>query len=119
MSSKSYEIKIGDKIELVHPEKGKVQAVVAGVSGNEFTVKDWLYATDKIFVFGREVSDFRTVDYDALSMLGISAIQQLAKENEALKHRLDKLETLEKRLNILETNSSIPKENNKSKISDK
>ena len=102
--SKSYDIKIGDKIELVHPEKGKIQAVVASVSGNEFTVKDWLYATDKIFVFGREVSDFRTVDYDALSMLGISAIQQLAKENEELKHRLDKLETLEKRLNALEAN---------------
>lgn len=107
--SKSYDLKTGDKIELVHPEKGKVQAVVASVSGNEFTVKDWLYATDKIFVFGREVSDFRTVDYDALSMLGISAIQQLAKENEELKHRLDKLETLEKRLTILEANSSSSK----------
>jgi cell shape-determining protein MreC len=36
-------------------------------------------------VFGREVNDFRSVDYEALSMLGISAIQQLAKEVEELK----------------------------------
>lgn len=47
-----------------------------------------------VFIYGREVSDFRTVDYEALSMLGISAIQQLAKENEILKSRLSRLEAL-------------------------
>jgi hypothetical protein len=83
--SKDYGIKIGDKIELVHPENGKIQAEVVEVSGKSFTVKNWEYATDKIFVFGREVNDFRSVDYEALSMLGISAIQQLAKEIEDLK----------------------------------
>ncbi|WP_106915720.1 tail fiber domain-containing protein [Chryseobacterium aurantiacum] len=46
----------------------------------------------KLFVYGTEVSDLRTVDYDALSMLNISATQELANkievlenENEALK----------------------------------
>ncbi len=39
----------------------------------------------KVFVFGRQVSDFRTVDYEALTTLAISAIQQLNKENENLK----------------------------------
>jgi hypothetical protein len=83
--SKDYGIKIGDKIELIHPEKGKIQAEVVEVSGKSFTVKNWDYATDKIFVFGREVNDFRSVDYEALSMLGISAIQALAKENEGFR----------------------------------
>jgi hypothetical protein len=83
--SKDYGIKTGDKIELVHPEKGKIQAEVVEVSGKSFTVKNWDCATDKIFVFGREVNDFRSVDYEALSMLGISAIQALAKEVEGLK----------------------------------
>jgi Chaperone of endosialidase len=83
--SKDYGIKIGDKIELVHPEKGKIQAEVVEVLGKSFTVKNWEFATDKIFVFGREVNDFRSVDYEALSMLGISVIQQLAKEIENLK----------------------------------
>jgi Head domain of trimeric autotransporter adhesin/Chaperone of endosialidase len=83
--SKEYNIKIGEKIELVHPEKDKILAEVITVNGNTFTVKDWNYATDKIFVFGREVNDFRSVDYEGLSMLGISAIQQLAKENEELR----------------------------------
>ena len=83
--SKDYNIKIGEKLELVHPEKGKILSEVIAVSGKTFIVKDWNYAADKIFVFGREVNDFRSVDYEALSMLGISAIQQLAKENEEIK----------------------------------
>ena len=97
---------MGDKIELVHPEKGKVRANISDVSGNSFTIKDWLYETDKIFVFGREVDDFRVVDYEALSMLGISAIQALAKENEVLllKNEEQKIknEKMEARLNNIE-----------------
>jgi Head domain of trimeric autotransporter adhesin/Chaperone of endosialidase len=96
----NYDLKIGDKIELVHREKGKVRTTISAVSGNSFTVKDWLYATDKIFVFGREVDDFRVVDYEALSMLGISAIQALAKENEALRMKNEKMEA---RLDRIET----------------
>lgn len=38
----------------------------------------------QVFVYGREVNDFRMVDYDALSMLNISATQELAKKVEAL-----------------------------------
>ena len=30
-----------------------------------------------IFVYGKEVDDFRTVDYEALSMLNVSATQAL------------------------------------------
>jgi hypothetical protein len=101
--SKSYDLKIGDKIELVHPTNGKQVAEVIGVTSNSFVVKDWAYPTDKIFVFGREVNDFRNVDYEALSMLGISAIQQLAKEVEELKKENKKLATdFESRLNALE-----------------
>ncbi len=82
---KNYEIKVGEKIEMVHPRKGKIRAEVVAVAGNSFTVKDWEYATENVFVFGREVNDFRSVDYEALSMLGISAIQQLAKDVEELR----------------------------------
>jgi hypothetical protein len=33
-----------------------------------------------LFVFGKKVNDFRNLDYNAISMLGISAIQQLSRE---------------------------------------
>lgn len=100
--SKLYDLKIGDKLELVHPKKGKVRTTISAVSGSTFTIKNWLYETDRIFVFGREVNDFLVIDYEALSMLGISAIQALAKENEQLRNRIEKLENLEKRLIDLE-----------------
>jgi hypothetical protein len=88
--SRNYGIKVGDRIQLVQPEKGEILSEVMAVSGNIISVKNWEYATDKIFVFGREVDDFRTVDYDALSILAISAIQQLDKENEELMVKLKK-----------------------------
>jgi Chaperone of endosialidase len=102
--AKSYDIKIGEKIEFVHEKEGKIKAEVIEVSGNSFIVKDWKYETDKIFVYGREVNDFRTVDYEAISMLGISAIQELAKEIEKLKSQNSKLKAdFSARLEALET----------------
>lgn len=70
----------------------------------------------KLFVYGTEVSDLRTVDYDALSMLNISATQELAKkievlenENEALKKsnmEMKRAQTIfEERLKRLESSS--------------
>ncbi|MEO8751122.1 MAG: tail fiber domain-containing protein, partial [Casimicrobiaceae bacterium] len=35
---------------------------------------------DRVFVYGEEVDDFRTVDYDGLSALNISATQELTKQ---------------------------------------
>ena len=37
----------------------------------------------KLFVFGREVNDFRSVDYDAIAMLNVSATQQMKKDTDA------------------------------------
>src|SRR6185295_4688385 len=34
---------------------------------------------DKVFVYGEEVNDFRTIDYDGLITLNISATQELSK----------------------------------------
>jgi sugar lactone lactonase YvrE len=110
--SKEYNIKLGEKIELVHPEKGNILAEVIAVSGKNFTVKSWEYATEKIFVFGREVNDFRSVDYEALSMLGISSIQALAKENEKKSITIDELRiTISKQEARLEAIENLLKSN--------
>lgn len=47
----------------------------------------------EVFVYGRHVNDFHSVDYDALSMLNISATQELAKQNEQLAEKVAELET--------------------------
>ena len=48
---------------------------------------------DRIFVYGHRVDDLRTVDYDALSMLNISATQELARKVAALEAENTKLKT--------------------------
>ena len=85
---------IADKAEGVHEE--------LEVTKEKFRT-DFKPEGDKVFVYGREVDDFRTVDYDAIAMLNVSATQQIKKEldaevqalraeNVALKARLDALE---------------------------
>jgi hypothetical protein len=48
--------------------------------------------TGAVFVYGREVTDFHMVDYEALSMLHISATQGLVKQIDTLTERLALLE---------------------------
>ncbi len=45
-----------------------------------------------VFVFGRQVDDFHSVDYEAISMLNVSATQELAKQMEALQSKNEALE---------------------------
>ena len=73
------DLKVGDKIKLISPENEDIQREVVDVKDKCFTVGDWKEKTDKIFVFGKQVNDFRVVDYDRLFTLGISAIQELVK----------------------------------------
>lgn len=87
------DLKAGDRVKLI--------------SGNACKVCDVLEATpdkfranfepenDKVFVYGREVKDFRSVDYNSVAVLNISATQELSR-------RLDSLEKREARLAVLE-----------------
>ena len=74
----------------------------------------------KVFVYGKQVNDFRTVDYDAIAMLNVSATQELFKmitelqtENEKLKIEnkntkasmesiMQQMQTINAKVNILE-----------------
>jgi len=63
--------------------------------------------TDDLFVYGTQVSDFRSVDYDQIHTLSVAAIQELSKENEILKDKIRLLEqqnsSIEVHLQKLET----------------
>ncbi|RDB06233.1 tail fiber domain-containing protein [Runella aurantiaca] len=68
------------------------------IDAHTFRLNGWQKATAELFVFGKSVSDFRTVDYNRLFTMGISAIQelsrrveQLEKENAQLKAQNDEL----------------------------
>ncbi|NQX96299.1 MAG: tail fiber domain-containing protein [Flavobacteriales bacterium] len=82
---------VGDKVKLILSDKEEL-VVVTEISTAGFKVKsEQPLINGKVFVYGKEVHDFHTVDYEAISMLNVSAtqellkiIKQLAKEKQGL-----------------------------------
>jgi Chaperone of endosialidase len=70
-------LKTGDQVKLIF-ETGEVLATVIAADAKSFTVDE--NKTGKVFVYGKQVTDFRSVDYEAIGMLHVSATQQLVKE---------------------------------------
>jgi len=110
----------GDKLQIDVLKENLTQSVevlgkIKSVSGSEIVViidvsnEDGLDAARnarEAFVYGKEVDDFRVVDYDAISMLNVSATQEqqrlienLQKENEALQKESEVLKAGNKKLN--------------------
>ena len=102
----------GERVRLVFSDKDEVFEVLKA-DKNSFSVA--LSGEQEVFVYGREVDDFRMVDYEALTTLNISATQALLKRIENLENQLrditvqksenkelkSRLENLEKAVNSL------------------
>jgi hypothetical protein len=73
-------LKKGERVRLIGKDKEAVQEVLE-VAGGKFRTA-FAPQGDQVFVYGREVNDFRNVDYDAISMLNVSATQYLKKETD-------------------------------------
>jgi hypothetical protein len=73
--------KTGQLVKLIG-EKAEVTATVArAASGTTLVLRGAKELKgQKVFVFGLEHSDVRTVDYEALAMLNVSATQELARQ---------------------------------------
>jgi trimeric autotransporter adhesin len=60
---------------------------------------------DTVFVFGEQVNDFRSVDYEGLTTLNISATQELSKQVAAqqatIKEQNEKITTLSTKVQIM------------------
>ncbi|MDD4973993.1 MAG: tail fiber domain-containing protein, partial [Bacteriovorax sp.] len=103
MLEKWKKIEVGDKLLIYNVKNETFHVIVKSIAGSSFTVKGLPEdkAGKKLFIYGKEVSDFRSVDYDAISMLNVSATQELAKQleeqkkaNAVLRERLDKIEKM-------------------------
>lgn len=75
------DLKVGERVRLVGEQAESIHEVLEIADGRFRT--DFTSEGDEIFVYGREVNDFRTVDYDAIAMLNVSATQQIKKEKDA------------------------------------
>jgi hypothetical protein len=75
------DLKKGERVKLIAGKEEGVHEVLEVGDGKFRT--DFKSADAGLFVYGREVNDFRTVDYDAIAMLNVSATQELKREKDA------------------------------------
>ena len=94
------DLKVGERVRLITETGHRAVHEVLEVKDGKFRT-DFTDDTGQVFVYGREVKDFRVVDYDAIAMLNVSATQELSRiigqqdtEIQALKERLAALEQL-------------------------
>jgi hypothetical protein len=80
------DLKQGDRVKLIG-EKAEGIHEVLEVTKDKFRA-DFKPEGSKVFVYGREVNDFRTVDYEAIAMLNVSATQELAHKVKAQEEEL-------------------------------
>lgn len=71
------DLKKGERVRLMGRNKQEVHEVLEIAEKNHSQFRTgFMPEGGQVFVYGREVNDFRSVDYDAISMLNVSATQQ-------------------------------------------
>jgi hypothetical protein len=85
----------GDDVQL------KGVSVKSVASPHQFEVAS-ARAVKSLFVYGKQVKDFRSVDYEAVAMLNVSATQEIARQHAALLQRVSELESRERRMVALQ-----------------
>lgn len=90
---KSSDINIGDLIKIIVRENNteqEYQVKITAKDGDAYTVDRSIHAGE-VFIYGKQVNDFREVDYDRLTILSLSAIQALQEEIKSLKDEIKEL----------------------------
>ena len=94
-------LKVGERVRLIGEKEEAIHEVLEVRDGAFRTA--FQPATNEVFVYGREVKDFRSVDYEAISMLNVSATQELARRLEKVEARESHVAELERKAGRVET----------------
>jgi hypothetical protein len=86
-------LSVGDQVRLVTGSGIVDRTVTRVASERQFVVSGWDNAVDQVFVYGKYVTDYLTLDYDRLFTTGIGAVQELASQLEAKDARIGQLES--------------------------
>ncbi|GAB3843975.1 hypothetical protein GCM10028822_00750 [Hymenobacter terrigena] len=98
---KAHQLGSGDRVRIITEESGAQEVPVNVLDELTFAVEGWAFSEEHLFIYGKEVDDFRTLDYDYVFCTGISAIQELSKQVDALTQQLRQQETRLQRLEAL------------------
>ncbi len=79
--NKNHNLLANNKVKIIYENgKNKINDVTQIVNNNTFIITDndnKLSINDEVFVYGKQVDDFMTIDKNAIFTVGIGAIQQL------------------------------------------
>jgi len=87
----------GDRVKLISENAEGIYEVSEATQDRFRT--DFKPEAHEVFVYGREVDDFRIVDYEAIAMLNLSATQELHHRLEAQEVEMVRLRTVNAALN--------------------
>ncbi len=87
------------KIQLIEINGAQQRYDIVAIPSDKEVLINAPDLSDTVFVYGEQVNDFRTVDYDGLTTLNISATQELSK---IVKQQSDEINELKKKIEELE-----------------
>ncbi|CAN5239391.1 hypothetical protein BH23VER1_BH23VER1_24280 [soil metagenome] len=90
-------LELGERVRLIGGKQSGVHEVLELREGAFCT--SFESDADEVFVYGREVDDFRSVDYEAIAMLNVSATQEL---HRIIQQKQLRIADMESRLAALE-----------------
>ncbi|NEO93096.1 MAG: tail fiber domain-containing protein [Moorea sp. SIO3G5] len=103
---KPHYLKVGDIIQIHTKDQMIKKTIVAVESDNVFCLDDWESEPDELFVYGKQVDDYRTVDYDSIFTLAVSALQEqhriIQSQQETIAKITGNLQQVMQRLEVLE-----------------
>ncbi|MCP4710570.1 MAG: hypothetical protein GY869_18255 [Planctomycetes bacterium] len=91
-TDKQHEFIAGDEVNIYTDVKDLERIKVASIPSENTFIVDVDHNPEQVFVYGKWVDDVHTVDYDAISMLNVSATQELANQNKRQDARIAQLE---------------------------
>ena len=103
---KAHEMSAGDMARLIGDFGTRELPVCAVTDAKTFVVGPVETAVDRVFVYGKRVDDFLSVDYNRVFTTGIGAIQELAKKQGELTRQVEALRQSEARIAKLELKAS-------------
>ena len=94
---KAHDLVIGDKVKLMPQHGGELLTNVKEVlSSFTFTSENEI-EDGRVFVYGKEVTDFHTLDKNAIFTIGVAAMQEIDRTVQAL---IERVAILESKLNL-------------------
>jgi predicted acyltransferase (DUF342 family) len=79
----------GDMVKLMTPNKETDVVSIIKVTQNTFTINTDIYNNQNVYVYGKQIPDFKAIDYTQLFAMSVGAIQKLIERVGTLEEKLE------------------------------